>query len=150
MSRHFLKAAALSFATSVALPLAAPAHAEPTPVRLDLAGTELNLAYIDTTNPSNIILVQKGEDNYVESYQRGSINGLAVLQLGYTQEVDAVMDGDKNTVNIQQVQHKGRPRAKQKLLRAVVGGNYYLSYTSNGFGFGQVTSYAPRVGNLGR
>jgi hypothetical protein len=150
MSRHFLKAAALSFATSVALLSAVPVHAEPAPVQLMLEGTKLNLAYIDTTNSSNIILVEKGETNYVESYQRGSVNSLAVLQLGDTLQADVELDGDKNTVEVQQIQGKGNRRGKQKIQRGMVEGNYIVVYHAGGFAYAQITSSPPDVGRLGR
>jgi hypothetical protein len=160
MSRPFLKAAALSFATSVALLSAAPAHAEPAPVQLMLEGTKLNLAYIDTTNSSNITFVEKGEANYVESSQRGSVNSLAVLQLGDTLQADVEVDGDKSTVEVQQIQdtsnrsgkqkHKRNRPGKQKIERGMVEGNYIVVYHAGGFAYAQVSSSLPDVGRLGR
>ena len=150
MSRHFLKAAALSFATGVALLSAVSAHAEPAPVQLKLEGTKLNLAHVDTTNSSNIILVEKGVDNYVRSSQRGSVNGIKVLQLGYTQQVDIETDGDKNTVEVQQIQDESTPSGEQEIQRGMVDGNFILVYNAGAFAYGQVSSSPPVVGSLGR
>jgi hypothetical protein len=150
MSRHFLKAAALSFATGVALLSAVSARAEPTPVQLKLEGTKLNLAYIDTTNSSNIILVEKGEDNYVKSSQRGSINSLALLQLGDTLQAVIETDGDKNTVAVQQIQDDSNPSGEQKIQRGVLDGNFILVYNAGAFAYAEVTSSPPVVGRLGR
>jgi hypothetical protein len=151
MSRRFLMAAALGFATGVALLSAAPAHAdEPTAVQFKQGGTKLNIAIIDTENSSDITIVQEGENNRVDSRQGGSVNALKVKQAGDSMLIDADMDGEKNTVVVEQISDGTQRRGAQSIQRALVDGNYFTVYNNGEYSIAEVTGKAPQVGRLGR
>jgi hypothetical protein len=151
MSRHFLKAAALSFATGVALLSAAPAlAAEPTLVDIKLGGKQLNLLYMNTTRDSAFRVVQEGKKNLVDSHLSGTVNRLQVHQFGQVMRVDAEIDGVENTLAVQQKQLKKKHSSKQEIQRGMVEGNYIVVYHAGGFASAQITSSPPDVGRLGR